>query len=326
MTVLASVLDIIMWLIFNIEYRAEVFSDRTYPFRAEFIIDFAITFLEAGFMIIVGFISGKVIASYMNKFGKYYLPLVIASVFLLLFILSTGGSYLYVATGYYRNLDFTTSSFILGSLSSLFTLIMLSDDLIDTVRNIDISRKQIEDLYIKAKSMLAQAELEKNNVLADNHFLFNCMGLVYSEIEENPQEAAKTMENLLGVTRYMSYSTNVSVVSLQEELEFLEWYLLLVSKRHPYVNVDISGLNPDIKGYVVPISIQGLVHNAIKHNTHSSCNPLNIYIYEEKFRITVRNMIQPLVSSRETTGCGLELLKARYRDLTDEPKMKTNLW
>lgn len=108
-------------------------------------------------------------------------------------------------------------------------------------------------------------------------------------------------------------------VSLKEEVEFLEWYLMLAVKRHPHVSVDISGLRPDDGGYVEPMSIQGLVLNAIKHNAHGAGNPLAISVYEKGSRITVRNKIMPLISTPMTTGRGLELLKARYRDLTDEP-------
>lgn len=318
--VMASVLDVLMWVVFNNDYRANLLFNKNYPSSVEFIIDLFITLLESGFLIITGSFSGRVIGRQLCKFGKYGLPLVIIAVFILLYLLSAGVSFLYFGVfGYYGYQEFTLSVLILGALSSLFTLIMISDDMLDMIRRIDSSRKEAQDKETKTRKRLIITELEKDNVLADNHFLFNCMGIVYAEIEENPQEAKKTMENLLGVTRYMSSNSNVPVVSLKEEVEFLEWYLMLTCKRHPYVRVDVSGLKKDMGGYVVPISIQGLVENAVKHNSHDSENPLTIYVRGTGSRIEVRNRIQPLVSLPGTTGRGLELLKARYRVLTDEP-------
>lgn len=318
--VMASVLDVLMWVVFNNDYRANLLFNKSYPSSVEFVIDLSITLFESGFLIITGSLSGRVIARHLCGFGKYGLPLVITAVFILLYLLSAGISFLYFGVFcYYGYQEFILSVLILGALSSLFTLIMISDDMLDMIRRIDTVRKEVQDKETKARKQLAITELEKDNVLADNHFLFNCMGIVYAEIEENPQEAKMTMENLLSVTRYMSSNSNVPVVSLKNELEFLEWYLMLTGKRHPYVKVDVSGLKTDMGGYVVPISIQGLVENAVKHNSHDSENPLTIYVSKAGSRIEVRNRIQPLVSLPGTTGRGLELLKARYRDLTDEP-------
>lgn len=317
---LASVLNVLMWLAFSDEFRTDLLFDRSYPASIDFIIDFGITFLESGILCFTGYLSGKALAGYVQKFGKYGLPLVITAVFLLLFIFSAAVSYFYYGIcGYYGYQDFVISVLILGTLSTLFTMVMLSDDMADMIRRMDSSRKETEERAAGTRRQLALTELERNNVLADNHFLFNSMGIIYSEIEEDPHEAMRTMETLMGVARYMSSNSNVPVVSLKDEVGFLKWYLVLTGKRHPYVTVDISGLEPDNGGYVVPMSIQGLVLNAIKHNAHGSCSPLAISVYERDSRITVRNRIQPMASEPLSAGRGLDLLKARYRGLTDEP-------
>lgn len=210
---LASVLNVLMWLAFSDEFRTDLFFDRSYSASIDFIIDFGITFLESGILVIAGYLSGKALARYVERFGKHGLPLVITAVFFLLFILSAAVSYFYYGIcGYYGYQDFVISVLILGTLSTLFAMIMLSDDILEMARKIDSSRLEAEAKASRTRRRLAIAELEKNNVLADNHFLFNCMGMIYSEIEESPQEARKTMENLLGVTRYMSCNSNVPSV------------------------------------------------------------------------------------------------------------------
>ena len=183
-----------MWAAFDNDYRANLLFNKSYPSSVEFVIDLSITLFESGFLIITGSFSGRVIGRQLCKFGKYGLPLVIIAVFILLYLLSAGVSFLYFGVfGYYGYQEFTLSVLILGALSSLFTLIMISDDMLDMIRRIDSSRKEAQDKETKTRKRLIITELEKDNVLADNHFLFNCMGIVYAEIEENPQEAKKTM-------------------------------------------------------------------------------------------------------------------------------------
>ena len=64
--------------------------------------------------------------------------------------------------------------------------------------------------------------------------------------------------------------------------------------------------------------MQLLIENATKHNAIGPENPLVIRASIEDGRITVRNNLIPKVSSRPSTGIGLQYIRNQYRDLAGE--------
>jgi sensor histidine kinase YesM len=68
--------------------------------------------------------------------------------------------------------------------------------------------------------------------------------------------------------------------------------------------------------HVLPLSIQGLIENAIKHNVVTQRHPMTITIECEGDRLRVRNPRQPKTDSGPHSGIGLDNLSQRCRLLT----------
>jgi len=106
---------------------------------------------------------------------------------------------------------------------------------------------------------------------------------------------------------------------LQQELEFAESYVYLQQIRfgdNLKVNFNMDNKN----GKVVPLAIQMLIENAIKHNEVSSDHPLKIDIAISDVSIVVSNNLQPKSLPNEGgSGVGLENIRKRYAFLTSQP-------
>ena len=67
---------------------------------------------------------------------------------------------------------------------------------------------------------------------------------------------------------------------------------------------------------IVPLALQILIENAIKHNVVSSSDPLIIHISANDSEITIRNIIHPKMSKEKGAGLGLLNIRRRYDLLT----------
>jgi hypothetical protein len=151
------------------------------------------------------------------------------------------------------------------------------------------------------------------------HFLFNSLNTLTGLIEDGEQEAAtKYTEQLSDLYRNMLAYRDRDLILLSEEWDILSAYLHIQRCRFSdafEIKVDIPEALLKTKK-IVPMSLQLLVENAIKHNVVSRKNPLIIHIYADEDTITVTNPLQPKVSAQKGAGIGLGHIKRRYELLT----------
>ena len=67
---------------------------------------------------------------------------------------------------------------------------------------------------------------------------------------------------------------------------------------------------------IVPLALQILLENAIKHNVVAASKPLHIYIAVDEDELVVRNSLQEKITQEKGTGIGIENIKKRYELLT----------
>lgn len=169
---------------------------------------------------------------------------------------------------------------------------------------------------IVAKTETAKFESLKNQL--DPHFLFNSLNVLTSLIGENPNQAEKFTTKLSKVYRYVLEQRNKDLVPIQEELQFAKTYMELLRMRFEDAiefNITDSVSNQDLK--IVPLSLQLLLENAVKHNVVSSSKPLVIDIYEEDRNLIISNNINPKEAIGKSTKVGLQNIADRYGLITD---------
>ncbi|QNH63466.1 sensor histidine kinase [Hymenobacter sediminicola] len=170
----------------------------------------------------------------------------------------------------------------------------------------------------------AVARLDSLRRQVDPHFLFNSLNALTSLVEEDPSRAVRFIRQLSQVYRYVLDSQEQEVVSVAEEMRFVESYLFLQRTRLG------EGLSVELKLppaaaletlLVPPLAVQLLLENALKHNATSQRDPLRITVELDAAarRLTVRNTLRyRRVPEGESTGLGLQNLQARYAFLTSE--------
>jgi sensor histidine kinase YesM len=164
---------------------------------------------------------------------------------------------------------------------------------------------------LKRENLVAKYEALKNQV--NPHFLFNSLNTLSGVVEQKPELAIGFIKKLSDIYRYILEQNDKELVSINVELKFVEDYIFLSKMRFGESLIFNSNITNDLNFRVVPLGIQMLVENAIKHNIIADDMPLKIEIGIEDSFVIVKNNIQKkttINSGKESLG--LENLKKRY--------------
>jgi sensor histidine kinase YesM len=175
-----------------------------------------------------------------------------------------------------------------------------------------IYNKQIllENQKLAADNMRNRYEALKNQL--NPHFLFNSLNTLDGLIGFDDENAHCYLQSLSSSFRYTIQ--NKEITTLEDELQFVESYNYLMKIRYGE-NLKIESAIDEkyYLYYIMPISLQLLIENAIKHNVINDKHPLTIYIKTtEKDTIVVSNAIQPKINTEIGEGIGLANLVERY--------------
>lgn len=159
-------------------------------------------------------------------------------------------------------------------------------------------------------------ELLKSQI--NPHFLFNSFNTLIGMIEENPTRALIFVEKLSDFYRSILHYKDEQLIPLKEELDLVKNYAYLLHERFGN-NVRFEIKVDDPKGLIVPLSLQILVENAVKHNVISKDRPLSINVERRRDYIHIFNTLQRKLNQEESTGFGLKNISDRYALITHKP-------
>lgn len=177
------------------------------------------------------------------------------------------------------------------------------------------NENKVKEQKIIAGTANAKFESLKNQI--DPHFLFNSLNVLSSLIEENPENAQRFTTSLSKIYRYVLEQKDKELVSVDEELAFAKTYMNLLKMRFEnslFYDLPATAINPEAK--VVPLSLQLLLENTVKHNVVSEQRPLHIRIYVEGDYLAVQNDYQKKEVLQERQGVGLQNIINRYGIIT----------
>jgi two-component system LytT family sensor kinase len=167
---------------------------------------------------------------------------------------------------------------------------------------------------LREENLIFQNETLKNQI--NPHFLFNSLNTLSSLIPDHPEDAEKFINKLSSIYRYILENSQKDRVPLKTELDFILDYFELHKVRDKekiVLKIDTSG----VTGFdIIPVSLQILIENAVKHNMTTRGNPLLISITIERQYIIVKNNLQKMGSRLESTKIGLKNLAERVRLVT----------
>lgn len=165
---------------------------------------------------------------------------------------------------------------------------------------------------LREEKLIFQYETLKNQV--NPHFLFNNLNALSSLLHQDVDLADRFIQKLSSTYRYILENEDTELVNLAEEIKFVEDYFYLQKIRgQEKVLLDIRIASAD-KYEILPISLQLLVENALKHNSASRTQPLRIVISQEEGDIIiVKNKLQRKTKLEPSSRIGLKNLSARVK-------------
>lgn len=177
------------------------------------------------------------------------------------------------------------------------------------------TRKEVVEQKLIARSANAQFESLKNQL--DPHFLFNSLNVLSALIDENPDQAQNFTASMSKIYRYVLEQKDKELVTVEEEIDFAKTYCELLKTRFEDSVQFEFDINPaDLRSFVVPLSLQLLLENSIKHNFATSQKPLKVKVYTEDGFLLIENNLQAREQVKESAGIGLSNIVQRYALLT----------
>jgi PAS domain S-box-containing protein len=217
--------------------------------------------------------------------------------------------------------------------------LLIEEELRIAKQNLEMLNSDLEKRFEDSSKSLVEARTQLINLQKENlqsqfdvlkqqvnpHFLFNSLNVLASLIKLEPDLAEKFSEQLSKVYRYVLENKDNELVDLNTELNFLDAYIFLLNIRFvDKLIVKINIPNSRRGDQIIPLAMQLLIENAIKHNVMSKSEPLVIDIFIDSTNyINVINNLQERPSQLVSTGVGLKNIQNRYRLLNNtEPTFR----
>ncbi len=285
------------------------------PFRADTIMFGAIIFLN---IIITGSVGYNILGRFSHKSTiqtrKQIIPAFLIFVLIALIVsLSTISLGVYL---YYLAKGLNTSNFLLHlftiELSSAIKqfvvwILLASAFFFYTIWRKAIVREQQlreENLKYKYRNLKSQV---------NPHFLFNSLNTLSEMVYGDAKKADNYIQRLSAIYRYILDNEETDLLPLKEELDFVEQYFSLQKERdNGKIALKIDIQNTD-RYKIIPVSLQLLVENALKHNAISMEKPLDINIYDNDGYVIVSNNLQRKSIIENSTHTGLSNLRERVK-------------
>ena len=249
----------------------------------------------------------KVISWSSNKvFLRVIIEIIILTVFTNLILYISSQIQIYIKVGHI----FVLRDILL--LCSFGTMINFTVIPIIELSLTSFSKSQSES---QANLLLLENERFRYELLENQlnpHFLFNSLSVLNSLISVNPDQAKKFTNTLSDVLRHVLDFKFSETISLQSEQDFIVQYVYLLNIRFgDALVVDLSFPEKHLNKKILPMVLQILIENVIKHNKVIDIQPMKISVVASDNGISISNPIQ-LKSSVSSWGIGLDNIKKRY--------------
>lgn len=177
----------------------------------------------------------------------------------------------------------------------------------------------IERERLKRANIRSELDTLRNQV--NPHFLFNSLNTLSSIIPEDQDLAVEFVQKLSSAYRNILEIRNEKVIPLERELETLHAYVFLLELRfRDKLKVEVNIEEPG-EDYIIPLTLQILIENAVKHNIVSLSKPLTVRISFDGDHIVVSNNLQVKRQAERSTKVGLQNIRERYQLLTGREVM-----
>lgn len=162
---------------------------------------------------------------------------------------------------------------------------------------------------------LAESKINQLKSQLNPHFLFNNLNVLDQLIEEDKYKASDFLNEFAEIYRYVLKASDKELIATQEEIDFALRYFKLI--QHKYGNAyQLKIESKNMRGLIVPLTLQLLIENAVQHNLGTEKKPVHICINLEN-KITVSNNVNLKTNRKTTSGRALKNLTEQYNLLSE---------
>ena len=170
----------------------------------------------------------------------------------------------------------------------------------------------------EATNSKLESELQHLHYQLQPHFFFNSLNNIYAMVDISPDQAKTSIHSLSKLMRYMLYETNVELVALSKEIDFMKKYIDLMKLRvsaKTKVNYHFPTEETGIK--IAPLLFISLIENAFKHGVSASKEStiqINMNYVKKTVVFTIENDNFPKkTDDKSGSGIGLPNIKKRLK-------------
>ena len=172
-------------------------------------------------------------------------------------------------------------------------------------------------LEVKRERKQAELQLATLKSQLSPHFLFNAINSLSVLFHDNTQKAETFIRSMANSYQYTLENCRKSLISVQEELDFVQSYAFLLETRFgEALRLTIDLDQEHLASKIPPLTLQLLIENAIKHNAISQAQPLEVKITGSANTLVVSNTKTPKKQASSSTGIGLKNINRRYKLLS----------
>ncbi|SHI49189.1 Histidine kinase [Mesonia phycicola] len=168
----------------------------------------------------------------------------------------------------------------------------------------------------EAANFKLQSELQHLHYQLQPHFFFNSLNNIYALVDISPNEAKASIHSLSKLMRYMLYETNVELVPLNKEIDFMKKYIDLMKLRvSDKTSVSYSFPEQVNTVKIAPLLFISLIENAFKHGVSASKEStidINMTYSGDTIMFKIENNNFPKkVEDKSGSGIGIINIKKR---------------
>jgi sensor histidine kinase YesM len=174
-------------------------------------------------------------------------------------------------------------------------------------------RKEQEIEQLKIENLQSRYDALTNQI--NPHFFFNSLNGLTSLIRKKNEETTLTYVNKLSdVFRYILQSEKKGLVTLEEELEFMQAFRYMMEVRFANKLSFVVDVENDKMNLKIPIlTLLPLIDNVVVHNTIDSEHKMVVNIrLNDQMELVISNPVFPKLAPPDTNGTGLKNLENRF--------------
>lgn len=170
---------------------------------------------------------------------------------------------------------------------------------------------------LKTEMMAYKYESLRNQI--NPHFLFNSLNVLSDLVYDDQAMAIKFIRQMSDLFRYVLDSRDKELVPLSAELEFINSFVFLLRTRfEEKLKIEIN-VEANSGEYIVPMTLQLLIENAVKHNEVSETFPLRITIRKNRDYLEIENGLRTKNVGEDSKKTGLRNIVQQFAFFSNRP-------